>query len=364
MPRLTQHQARRLLNCLGELYAHHDLDSFVAHSLVVASKAIAADYSTCTEMNLRRKRLAAFAYPKSVDLSAPVETQALMFRDHLPVKHLRQVGDVPALRISDFLTAREHHETAMYREAYRRLRVEYQMGCTLPSPTAKFSVALAFVRKRRNFSKENRLVLDLLRPHLFQAYRNAELVTQLNEQHTRTKQALQLLPQGIVILTALGRIGFCSPRAQQWLSTWFGRASCRNNRLPEPVQCWVRQQGTSPKNGGLPAPRQSYIVERDGRQLAIRLLGGSVPSQRTLIIEERRSELSAAPLRALGLTAREAEVLLWVAQGKTNREIGMILGLSAGTVHKHIEHIHEKLGVETRTAAGAQAWAVLRTQGD
>jgi DNA-binding CsgD family transcriptional regulator len=59
--------------------------------------------------------------------------------------------------------------------------------------------------------------------------------------------------------------------------------------------------------------------------------------------------------QAFGLTAREAEVLYWVAQGKTNRDIGDILGTSPRTVTKHLEHVFEKLGVETRTAAAKLA---------
>lgn len=51
------------------------------------------------------------------------------------------------------------------------------------------------------------------------------------------------------------------------------------------------------------------------------------------------------------LTPREAEVLLWVAQGKRNAEIGSILGVSPRTVDKHLERIYSKLGVDTRTAA-------------
>ncbi len=60
---------------------------------------------------------------------------------------------------------------------------------------------------------------------------------------------------------------------------------------------------------------------------------------------------SAAPLEALGLSPREAEILLWVAQGKSNAEVGMILKISAATVKKHLEHIYLKLGVESRNAA-------------
>jgi DNA-binding CsgD family transcriptional regulator len=58
---------------------------------------------------------------------------------------------------------------------------------------------------------------------------------------------------------------------------------------------------------------------------------------------------------AAGLTAREAEILGLVRYGKTNRDVAAVLGLSSRTVQKHLEHIYEKLGVETRTAA-VLAW--------
>jgi DNA-binding CsgD family transcriptional regulator len=60
-----------------------------------------------------------------------------------------------------------------------------------------------------------------------------------------------------------------------------------------------------------------------------------------------------APPRGAGepLTAREQEVMRWLAGGKTDRDIGDILGISPRTVHKHLQRIYEKLGVETRTAA-------------
>ena len=59
------------------------------------------------------------------------------------------------------------------------------------------------------------------------------------------------------------------------------------------------------------------------------------------------------------LTAREAEVLYWVAQGKTNRDIGDILGTRPKTITKHLEHVFDKLGVETRTAAAARVLGSL-----
>ena len=60
---------------------------------------------------------------------------------------------------------------------------------------------------------------------------------------------------------------------------------------------------------------------------------------------------SARPLQALGLTPREAEVLLWVAQGKSNPDLSVILGATEHTVKKHLQNIFAKLGVESRTAA-------------
>jgi DNA-binding NarL/FixJ family response regulator len=73
---------------------------------------------------------------------------------------------------------------------------------------------------------------------------------------------------------------------------------------------------------------------------------------------------SPEPLRtALGLTPREAEVLLWTAQGKTNVEIGVILGMSDLTVKQHLGHIFEKLGVEGRNPATLCALEVLSSPG-
>jgi len=65
------------------------------------------------------------------------------------------------------------------------------------------------------------------------------------------------------------------------------------------------------------------------------------------------------PLGSLGLTPRETEVLTWIAQGKTNYEIGVILSACTGTICKHVEHILAKLHVENRTAAAAIALVAL-----
>jgi len=68
---------------------------------------------------------------------------------------------------------------------------------------------------------------------------------------------------------------------------------------------------------------------------------------------------SIEPLVKLGLTPRAAEALLWLAQGKTNSDIAVILGITESTVKKHVQEMFEKLGVETRGAAAVRALEVL-----
>ena len=90
----------------------------------------------------------------------------------------------------------------------------------------------------------------------------------------------------------------------------------------------------------------------DGVHLNVRHVGQSAVSESMLLLRIAPQGVSALPVV---LTPRETEVLAWLAKGKTNRDIADILGMSPRTVNKHLEHIFEKLGVETRTAAVAAA---------
>src|SRR5208283_1127085 len=103
----------------------------------------------------------------------------------------------------------------------------------------------------------------------------------------------------------------------------------------------------------VPDVRHPFVIERAGNRLTVHLL--SKPEQNFLVLEEHRGAIDPAALSSLPLSQRESEILAYVAAGKTNREIGTILGISSRTVSKHVEHILERLGVETRTAAAAAA---------
>jgi DNA-binding CsgD family transcriptional regulator len=70
---------------------------------------------------------------------------------------------------------------------------------------------------------------------------------------------------------------------------------------------------------------------------------------------------SLEALASLALTPREAEVLFWISEGKSNHDIGVILGAKTGTICKHVEHIFGKLNVENRTAAAVVALEACRS---
>ena len=106
----------------------------------------------------------------------------------------------------------------------------------------------------------------------------------------------------------------------------------------------------------LPAPpgrARSVYLERGGKNYTERerTLFGLLRPHLSRIRINAESRRRVAPTH--GLTSREAEVLGWVARGKTNAEIGSLLFISPLTVRKHLENIFEKLGVRTRTAAAA-----------
>ncbi len=98
----------------------------------------------------------------------------------------------------------------------------------------------------------------------------------------------------------------------------------------------------------------------DGALVVRRFAEAGRSDLQMLVLEERGAPPGPAALVRLGLTPREAEVLYWIAQGKSNPDIATILGANVRTVHKHVEHIFQKLGVETRNAATLAALEILR----
>lgn len=106
---------------------------------------------------------------------------------------------------------------------------------------------------------------------------------------------------------------------------------------------------------------QPLLVSGQQQNLSLTRLADTGRGTQLVMIQTQEAIPSADTLmQCCNLTKREAEVLYWVALGKTNRDIGEILELSPRTVNKHLEHIFSKLNVETRTAAVASALGKAR----
>lgn len=76
--------------------------------------------------------------------------------------------------------------------------------------------------------------------------------------------------------------------------------------------------------------------------------------------EDDASRAAAVLQQRFGLTMRESQLLFWLTRGKSNREMGIISGISARTVDKHLQHVFEKMDVGSRHAAVVQAIEALR----
>ena len=154
------------------------------------------------------------------------------------------------------------------------------------------------------------------------------------------RDAVDVAGMGVVFVDTRGRIAWRSPQAALWL-----------HALEDPVAPGRRPASVEPAL----APGASIAIgTATGMRLSVRNLGAAALGETMLLFAIQR-EGPAARLADAALTPRETEVLSWLAKGKTNRDIGEILGTSPRTVNKHLEHIFEKLGVETRAAAAALA---------
>ena len=97
------------------------------------------------------------------------------------------------------------------------------------------------------------------------------------------------------------------------------------------------------------------------RNFEVELISRDVQGERLMRIREQQEESRSLALKSrLPLSDREAEVLNWIAQGKSNRDIAEILEMSPRTVNKHLEKIFRKIGVENRTAAALVAVRFLK----
>ncbi|RST56537.1 DNA-binding response regulator [Variovorax sp. MHTC-1] len=156
------------------------------------------------------------------------------------------------------------------------------------------------------------------------------------------RDAVDVAGMGVVLIDAQGRVAWRSPQAALWL-----------HALGEPSAPGQLPVALDPVLTGGASVVLSTLA---GTRLSVRNLGTATLGETMLLLApHKEGPAGTSRLADAALTPRETEVLSWLAKGKTNRDIGEILGMSPRTVNKHLEHIFEKLGVETRSAAAALA---------
>jgi DNA-binding response OmpR family regulator/DNA-binding CsgD family transcriptional regulator len=161
----------------------------------------------------------------------------------------------------------------------------------------------------------------------------------------------------LVVRRADGRLVWQTALARQMLEAHF---QSDGRRAPTPLLSWLQHETArlGAIEGLVPGSPSVTLETGTGRRLRFTLHEATGDGEWMLVLREADDAAALEALAlAFGLTPREAEALYWVARGKTNRDIGDIVGASPATVKKHLEHVYEKLGVETRNAAAAVAMA-------
>jgi hypothetical protein len=170
-----------------------------------------------------------------------------------------------------------------------------------------------------------------------QAFRNAEAVSRMCATIGTLQQIVEETDRGVLEIDGKGKILWGTPKAFLWLQAYWPQPRL-SDLLPESLAAWVRHQVQvldKPTAFSFPDPLTPLVLARESYRLSIRM--GQDGDRRLLLMQEELDGVPPGKLEPLGLGRREAEVLSWVAQGKTNEEIGTLLSISPRTVKKHLE---------------------------
>jgi hypothetical protein len=185
-----------VLEVIGTVAAVEEPDLFGSVALEALARAVPFDLGSYNEIDVSSGRAIFCAYPPDMPLSgAEVEGFPRLVRQNPVLRYQELTGDGSAHRISDFITSEELHGLELYQRVYGPLGVECQVALGL---AAKEPLVIAFALNRyhNDFTDRELAVLDLLRPHLIQAYRNVQSVAALR----RIDEALAEASKAIVVL--------------------------------------------------------------------------------------------------------------------------------------------------------------------
>jgi DNA-binding response OmpR family regulator/DNA-binding CsgD family transcriptional regulator len=164
------------------------------------------------------------------------------------------------------------------------------------------------------------------------------------------RAALDTAGQYLLTINALGNLVWATPQVYQLLDNSGATQDSivLTTSITQQLRDWISHKPETGRQLLLQQLSTELSVEMlnliDGKEYLLRLTPAHKPADDTQSLKQQ-----------FAVTGREADVLMWIANGKTNREIGQILEMSPRTVNKHLEQIFKKLGVENRTSAAAIA---------
>ena len=241
----------------------------------------------------------------------------------------------PALRLSEAVEPRLLSRSDLYGDLLHPSGVEYAIAIGVRAEDGEMVVA-GLGRTERQFSERDRDVLDLARPVLEAALRDAGA----RERLVRALAADAAPGTAVVLLDGYGEIEHASLDAERWLAEHFEPAE-RAGWLPTTVAAWL----------ALP-PRPPLVSVRDGRRLTVQLLPGD---PHALLLEQAVASFRPDALDRLGLTPREREVLCAALAIDNEADIAWELCLSLHAVRDRLADLEAKLGVHTAAEAVSRA---------
>jgi DNA-binding CsgD family transcriptional regulator len=354
---LPERDLRAALHALQSLAAQSaDGTSFVGAVLEQLTGIVASDLTTLSICDLEQGTRRVVGRKAETLSAADRAAFDRHFRQHPLVRFHSSHPGGPTQRISDCLNRHTFRNSALHTDYYRRIGINYVMALPLRIDDANV-ISVVFNRSCSDFRDRERALLDAIRQPLAAIYRNLVIC---EEAGIGLQCIGRLAADGgwqLMRVALAGRILDAAPAALRLLRRYFpDDASSGPAKLPAALFDWFARS----RNWGLERPAishgQPFTLSRLGGKLTIHF----VPDPDDgcagfLLMKDERTQLRATHLVQLPVTEREREILALVAAGKTNGEIAAVLAISDRTVQKHLEHIFQKLGVETRTAAAVRA---------
>jgi DNA-binding CsgD family transcriptional regulator len=337
MLRVSAKDLEAVLELTYEARASERLEQFVERVMPELRRLVPCDWYGYNEVDMRRGTSTATSDAPSF---RGLEERFVELVHQHPLALVQHAGDLGTYFLSDFLSTRQFRRLELYHDIYKPLGTEDLVAFGLPGETI---VAIVLSRARRTFSPRDRHVLELLRPHLTQAY----LHVRDRERALATVAALQenLEESGVAIveIDRSGRTKQMPSRAHGLLAAYFPTDPPIGSRLPSALQDLLRDRGMD-DDVWVRTPHGSLRIQQQR-------LGPTSGERLLLLVETAMRPSDLESLKGRGLTSREAEVLRLLAHGRTNAQIAHELFVSVATVRKHLEHIYSKLGVTSRAEA-------------